>query len=107
MRHIVAPSELAAKSGDFLKRFPEFGDPAESQRLREREFARLDELGHVYVDFTGGGLFGVSQVRNHADFLSGTVLGNPHSTNPTSALATERVARCRRRVLEFFNADPE
>jgi len=27
------------------------------------------------------------------EFLTGSVLGNPHSTNPTSALATERVAR--------------
>lgn len=41
------------------------------------------------------------------EFLSGSVLGNPHSTNPTSALATERVNRCRKRVLGFFNADPE
>lgn len=107
MNQKLSPSELAEKSGDFLKRFPEFGDPAEHQRLREREFARLDDLGHVYVDFTGGGLFGLSQVLKHAEFLSGTVLGNPHSTNPTSAVATEGVARCRRRVLEFFNADPE
>jgi len=67
----------------------------------------LDELGHVYVDYTGGGLFGKSQVRKHAELLTGTVLGNPHSTNPTSAVATEGVVRCRRRVLEFFNADPE
>jgi hypothetical protein len=41
-------------------------------------------LGHVYVDYTGGGLFGESQVRRHAEFLTSTVLGNPHSTNPTS-----------------------
>jgi len=61
----------------------------------------------VYVDYTGGGLFGESQVRKHADFLIDTVLGNPHSTNPTSATATEGVDRSRRRVLEFFNADPE
>jgi len=75
--------------------------------LRASEFGRLDRMGHVYVDYTGGGLFGESQIRRHADLLTSTVLGNPHSTNPTSAVATEGVARCRRRVLEFFNADPE
>jgi len=98
---------MAEKSDDFIRRFPEFGDPDSQSRLRAGEFARLDDLGHVYVDYTGGGLFGLSQVRRHADFLTGSVLGNPHSTNPTSAVATEAVARCRSRVLDFFNADPE
>jgi len=107
MRGKITPEELAEQSADFSKRFPDFGDMGANQALRKREFARLDELGHVYVDYTGGGLFGLSQIRKHADFLAGTVLGNPHSTNPTSAVATDGVVRCRRRVLEFFNADPE
>ena len=93
--------------GSFLSRFPEYGPPETVEELRKREFARLDEQGHVYVDYTGGGLYGTSQVRAHLRFLEESVLGNPHSSNPTSALATDRVARCRRRVLEFFRADPE
>lgn len=101
------PEEVAAEKEKFLKRFPAWVETSRADSLRAREFARLDRLGHVYVDYTGGGLFGESQVRKHADLLTGTVLGNPHSTNPTSAVATEGVARCRRRVLEFFNADPE
>jgi selenocysteine lyase/cysteine desulfurase len=92
---------------DFLERYPEFSATNAIDDLRAREFSRLDRLGHIYVDYTGGGLFGESQIRRHAEFLSGSVLGNPHSTNPTSALATEKVASCRRRVLDFFNADPE
>ena len=99
--------EVEKEARSFLRRFPDFGDLEANQELRDSEFARLDELGHVYVDYTGGGLFGQSQVRKHSELLLGTVLGNPHSTNPTSAMATEGVARCRRRVLEFFNADPE
>ncbi len=99
--------ELASERAGFFERFPEFVDTGAADELRATEFRRLDQLGHVYVDYTGGGLFGESQVRKHAELLTGTVLGNPHSTNPTSAVATEGVVRCRRRVLEFFNADPE
>jgi molybdenum cofactor sulfurtransferase len=101
------PGEVATEKARFLERFPRFAKTSRADDLRAREFARLDRLGHVYVDYTGGGLFGESQVKRHADFLTSTVLGNPHSTNPTSAVATEWVARCRRRVLAFFNADPE
>jgi len=101
------PRSLDANIAEGLaSRFPEYFDTRALDILREKEFSRLDSLGHVYVDYTGGGLYGESQIRDHMEFLSESVLGNPHSTNPTSALATDRVASCRRRVLEFFNADP-
>jgi hypothetical protein len=72
---------------EFLERYPAYAATAEADALRAREFSRLDRLGHVYLDYTGGGLHGESQVRGHAEFLLGTVLGNPHSTNPTSMVA--------------------
>jgi selenocysteine lyase/cysteine desulfurase len=99
--------DLEQESARFLDRYPEYAGTHILDEVREREFARLDRLGHVYVDYTGGGLFGESQVKRHMELLTGTVLGNPHSTNPTSAVATEGVVRCRRRVLEYFRADPE
>ncbi|HET7464009.1 MAG TPA: aminotransferase class V-fold PLP-dependent enzyme [Longimicrobium sp.] len=74
--------------------------------LRRREFSRLDELGHVYLDYTGAGLYAESQVRAHAEYLCHTVLGNPHSRNPTSQAATQKVEEARVKVLDFFNADP-
>jgi molybdenum cofactor sulfurtransferase len=74
--------------------------------LRRTEFSRLDALGHVYLDYTGAGLHAESQVRAHADYLCGCVLGNPHSRNPTSAAATAKVEEAREKVLAFFNADP-
>jgi molybdenum cofactor sulfurtransferase len=77
------------------------------EELRRREFARLDDQGHVYLDYTGAGLYAESQVRTHAEFLSRGVFGNPHSRNPTSRAATELCEAARRRVLDFFNADPE
>jgi len=106
MRNLT-PEQVAEERKKFLERFPEFAATSRMDELRDREFGRLDRLGHVYVDYTGGGLYGESQVSRHADFLTNTVLGNPHSTNPTSAVSTEGVARCRRRVLKFFNADPK
>ncbi len=75
--------------------------------LRAREFARLDAAGEVYVDYTGGSLYAESQVSKHAELLRGGVFGNPHSLNPASARATGLVEGARRRVLEFFRADPE
>jgi molybdenum cofactor sulfurtransferase len=76
-------------------------------RLRAEEFGRLDAGGHVYLDYTGSGLYPESLVRGHADLLCGSVLGNPHSNNPTSAAASELVERARQRVYEYFDADPE
>lgn len=75
--------------------------------LRATEYARLDAGGHVYLDYTGGGLYAESQLRAHMTMLREHVFGNPHSTNPTSLAMTERVERARRAILEFFNASPD
>lgn len=74
--------------------------------LRAREFGRLDAGGHVYLDYTGAGLYGESQVRRHAALLRRRLLGNPHSENPTSHASTLHIEEARRRVLGFFRADP-
>lgn len=76
------------------------------EELRAREFGRLDAEGHVYLDYTGSGLYAESQVRRHAELLSRLVLGNPHSRNPTSQAATRMVDGVRQRLLSFFDADP-
>jgi selenocysteine lyase/cysteine desulfurase len=77
------------------------------ETLRAKEFSRLDECRHVYLDYTGSGLYAASQLRNHEEYLRDRVFGNPHSESPASAMATELVERARREVLEFFNADPD
>lgn len=74
--------------------------------LRKREFGRLDEGSHVYLDYTGSGLYPESLVRRHAELLCGSVLGNPHSQNPTSLASTRRVEEAREAILAFFDADP-
>ncbi|MEZ5292707.1 MAG: aminotransferase class V-fold PLP-dependent enzyme [Vicinamibacterales bacterium] len=75
--------------------------------LRATEYARLDIAGHVYLDYTGGGLHAASQLRQHHAELETQVFGNPHSNNPTSQAMTDRVERARDYVLEYFNAAPD
>ena len=73
-------------------------------QLRKTEYARLNQLDQVYLDYTGGSLYGNSQIRKHHELLQNNVLGNPHSTNPSSQLATRLVEETRQKVLEYFNA---
>src|SRR5690242_18771204 len=77
------------------------------EELRALEYARLDRSGEVYLDYTGGGLYAESQLREHLDLLGGAVFGNPHSSNPTSSRSTELVERARSSILAYFRADPE
>jgi selenocysteine lyase/cysteine desulfurase len=76
------------------------------EALRADEFRRLDECGHVYLDYTGSGLYADSQLRRHQDLLEHHVFGNPHSENPTSSAVTRIVEQARLDVLAFFGADP-
>ena len=91
----------------FLAAWPEYESTRSLDALRATDLARLDRQRHVYLDYTGGGLYGESQVRRHAGMLLGNVFGNPHSSSPTSLAATELLERCRRRVLDFFRASPD
>lgn len=82
-------------------------DGAAVDELRAREYARLDERGETYLDYTGAGLYAESQLREHHDLLRASVFGNPHSSNPSSLAATEHVEAARRAVLAFLNASPD
>ncbi len=92
---------------EFLRDFPSFAGTTSLDELRARGYSRLDEQGHVYLDYTGGGLYDVAQIRAHAAMLESSVLGNPHSTNPTSELSGRYIEKLRASVLDFFNADPD
>ena len=92
---------------EFLKAFPEYLATRRIDELRATEYARLDRQEHVYLDYTGGGLYADSQIRAHMELLANHVFGNPHSTNPTSLAITHLVDRARAYVLEFFNAPPD
>ena len=74
------------------------------ENLVEREYSRLIKTNQIYLDYTGGNLYAESQIRKHHELLETSVFGNPHSTNPTSQLATKLVEESREKVLDFFNA---
>jgi selenocysteine lyase/cysteine desulfurase len=91
----------------FLRAYPAYPTTHLIDDLRATEYARLDIGGHIYLDYTGGGLYAESQLRRHGRLLAEHVFGNPHSSNPTSQAATQLVEHAREYVLKFFNADPD
>ena len=101
----LEPLETAFNA--FLKAFPAYATTDRLDALRATEYARLDQQGQVYLDYTGGGLYAESQLREHVAMLTGGVFGNPHSKNLTSMAMTERVEQTREYVLRYFNASPD
>ncbi len=97
------PRQIAAER-DFLRRYPEYAETVAIDELRATDYSRLDRLGHAYLDYTGGGQYAESQLRRHHELLCGSVLGNPHSQNPTSLASTELVRQARAAVRSFFKA---
>ena len=91
----------------FLERYQQYKETASIDELRNFDYQRLDQSGQVYLDYTGAGLYGDSQVSKHLDLLRSNVFGNPHSANPTSIAMTDLVEHTRRTVLSFFNAQDD
>jgi molybdenum cofactor sulfurtransferase len=91
----------------FLRAYPAYPTTSIIDELRATEYARLDLSGHIYLDYTGGGLYAESQLRRHSRLLTEHVFGNPHSSNPTSLAATQLVEHAREYVLKFFHANPD
>ena len=91
----------------FLVDHPAYPATSALDDLRASEYGRLDAQGQAYLDYTGGGLYAESQVREHAQLLGEHVFGNPHSANPSSTDTTRLVERARAAVLAYFNATGE
>jgi selenocysteine lyase/cysteine desulfurase len=99
-------AEEADAAAVFLAAYPEYARTALLDDLRAVDYSRIDAGGHVYLDYTGGGLHAESQVRQHAELLNGRLFGNPHSFSACSAATTAVVEQARRHVLDYFNAPP-
>jgi molybdenum cofactor sulfurtransferase len=89
---------------EFLRRHPAYAGTGALDALRSAEYARLDAQCQTYLDYTGGGLHAASQLREHLALLEDSVLGNPHSVNPSSMRMTDLVEQARAAVLAYFNA---
>ena len=91
----------------FAATYPSYEATRAIDELRAREYAFLDVQGHTYVDYTAASLYATSQLDRHMAVLRDRAFGNPHSTNPSSAMTMGFVARARSEVLRFFNASPD
>ena len=89
---------------DFLARYQDYASTEPLDVLRSTEYARLDQAGQVYLDYTGASLHAESQLRDHLAMLSRAVMGNPHSASAASSETTTLVERARRAILKWFNA---
>ena len=103
VRHELVDAAYVA----FRQCYPAYDSTCVLDALREADYARLDQQGHIYLDYTGGSLYPESLVRDHMALLNSNVFGNPHSKNLTSMAMTERVEHARETVLHYFNADPD
>jgi molybdenum cofactor sulfurtransferase len=99
------PMDAACEA--FRQAYPAFDSTRELDVLRATEYGRLDRQGHVYLDYTGGGLYAESQLREHMALLQEGIYGNPHSKNLTSMAMTHLVEHTRDYVLQYFNASPD
>jgi len=70
--------EMREAEQAFRHAYPAFASTSSLDTLRAREYARLDDLGQINFDYTGGGLYAESQLREHFDLLRHHVFGNPH-----------------------------
>src|SRR6266550_4745288 len=103
----AGPEQMESAIAAFRQAYPAYDSTSKLDELRATEYARLDRQGHVYLDYTGGGLYADSQLREHMALLADGVFGNPHSKNLTSMAMTRLVEETRDYVLHYFNASPD
>ena len=103
---LTGKTAMAAALRDFEQRYPAYAATAVLDDMRARDYTQLGATGHIYLDYTGGGLYADSQLASHQELLAGAVFGNPHSQNVPSQEATARVEATRAQILEFFGASP-
>ncbi len=104
---LAGQAAMAAALRDFERRYPAYASTAVLDGMRAMDYTRLDAAGHIYLDYTGGGLYAESQLARHRDLLADAIFGNPHSQNVPSQEATARLEATRAQILEFFRASPE
>ncbi|MBV9323696.1 MAG: aminotransferase class V-fold PLP-dependent enzyme, partial [Chloroflexi bacterium] len=99
--------DQTAAEAAFVRSHPAYASTGVIDTLRASEYSRFDTHDNTYLDYTGAGVYAVSQVKAHTDLLARSIAGNPHSGNLASRAMTAWVHRGRRRVLEYFRASPD
>jgi selenocysteine lyase/cysteine desulfurase len=99
--------EIAEEYDCFIEMYSSYATTSALDELRANDYARLDEQRHIYLDYTGGGLYATSQLHQHTRLLEQGVFGNPHSSSPTSQASTQLDELARAFVLRYFNASSD
>ena len=100
-------SEVEEAYDCFVETYPTYAQTTILDDIRAKDYTRLEEQNHIYLDYTGGSLYATSQLHQHMELLKQGVYGNPHSSNPTSQAATQLDEHAREYVLRYFNASPD
>ena len=102
---MTAPdNDMAAAFQEFVKANPVFETTRMLDDMRRTDYGRLERLAQVFLDYTAGGLYADSQIRDLTELLDGGVFGTPHSDNPASSATTALVNRAKASVWKYFNA---
>ncbi len=104
---VIHPEQLKKAYKAFQQNYPEYKKTKTIDDLRAKQYSRLDKLGQVYLDYTGGGIYADSQLEEIGALLKNGNYGNPHSKNPTSLASTLLDEQARKYVLQYFNASPD
>lgn len=100
-RGIAAKPSADAQS--WMKKYPAYAYGGSLYAWRHIEFPNLG-ANSTYLDFTGSGLFQVSQLKESLKFLESALFCNIHSDSACSRNSEKAVDDIRDMILEFFNA---
>ena len=67
---------------EFVQKYPSYDQTHDLDELRERDYSRLDRLGQIYLDYTGGGLYAELQLRAHQQILAENCFRQPAFFQP-------------------------
>lgn len=94
---------FTAARAQFLAEHPGFPD-ASVEKMRNEEYARLDEQHVTYLDHVGGTLPPESLLEQDLQALKHAILGNPHSGSKASQAAYQQA---RDTIYAFFGCSPD
>lgn len=87
----------------WMQKYPAYAYGGSLYSWRHVEFPNLG-ANSTYLDFTGSGLFQVTQLKESLKFLESALFCNIHSDSACSRNSERAVDDIRDMILEFFNA---
>lgn len=98
------PSQnLSPEAREWMRRFPGYAYGGKLYDMKRTEFAH-ESPDHLYLDFTGAGVYRRSQLEKTFKDLESHLYCNTHSNSNCSKLTERVVNEVRDMLLDFFNA---